>query len=724
MKNLKAKNIHRLEAFALDGIIITLIDTLICFIIEQAVELFKIGIDSSLITNSLWILITLIYFSYFESSQKQATPGKRFFGICVSSANNCKINIPVAFARNLLKHIPIIITLYYLKSIFGQVDFSDDSIIYNQDNFAFIPEMGRVILFGDIFIFIWLIPVFFTKEGFTIYDWLVGSRVKTTIVTAPKINVCRILVRLLTWIFILIAYLFPFVLSTASLVLKDPKLNPEINIYKKKLLTNDFSKDNGFIHMVALVFPDKEKAFEEAKSLIKQSMSDNLDDYHEARSRFENLRKKSGIGVASDDLEAFSKCGLYSITNNKCLTTNKAQKIINYNRNLLERYRELYKYNYVSTLGETIIHPITEILDLRKLNYLEIKVLLDQKKYEEAFTKLKEDILFWQRLLNDKTSIVIKSAIVISYKNGLHYLNNILYNYPDVEKRFLDEIEIVLSNSPLEKNLFHIYRQDLLIDCFFTSKYFDKLPSVSPILFINQVKNNIFEDRLRISNFAKLPVNDIEKAYKAYSLKKETYQNSPTYYTYNIIGNVLASITSPNLDRFLINYHKVIGFEKYLKAKIILKKSNLENEKKQAYLDELPKSLQNHFLETPFIYKPEINDIDCYDALRGSYVDKDLVNKIESNIKNSLERRVLGESRKLKLTGDDYSIKVRIQQSIPNGLPKVTILKSNASKAINELTIEASKKLRKIKTQVPFLCPYEFSQEVDFTTSIKVNKKN
>ena len=255
---------------------------------------------------------------------------------------------------------------------------------------------------------------------------------------------------------------------------------------------------------------------------------------------------------------------------------------------------------------------------------------------------------------------------------------------------------------------------------FVSGRIFSDLSTISPLLFINQVENECFERSLRVSNFAKLSLNDAKKANQDYLDEEKELDKFSLFNIYNFFGKALKSITKVDLSRYLINYHKLISLEKYLKANVLLKKSKLKSNDKQKYLNELPKSLQNHFLEKPFIYNPVIDEIDCYDALKGSFVD---INSIENNIKDNLKRKGLS-SRNAQEIDYKYSIQIRVQQNPQEKRPRVTILKSNAPKSINDSILKASKLVKEMEIQIPFICPYEFSQEIDFNMLVRMNGKS
>jgi len=88
--------------------------------------------------NVMEAAITVLYYSYMESSKYQATFGKMVLGIKVTGTNGLPIAFPVALLRNLSKYISMfILYIGYIMIIFddrkqGLHDKIADTLVVNQ----------------------------------------------------------------------------------------------------------------------------------------------------------------------------------------------------------------------------------------------------------------------------------------------------------------------------------------------------------------------------------------------------------------------------------------------------------------------------------------------------------------------------------------------------------------------------------------------------------------
>lgn len=78
-------------------------------------------LSSTGLLYGLVFLMTLVYFAYFESSEKQATPGKILMKIKVADINGDRMTFGKSFLRNALKIVSgIILYIGFIMAAFTQ----------------------------------------------------------------------------------------------------------------------------------------------------------------------------------------------------------------------------------------------------------------------------------------------------------------------------------------------------------------------------------------------------------------------------------------------------------------------------------------------------------------------------------------------------------------------------------------------------------------------------
>lgn len=104
--------LKRIYALLIDGSVILLMGAVsfIVYFIGNSIGAYTTS-DFVGISVILVCAFSLLYFSYFESSEKQATPGKQAAGIIVTDKHGQRISFMRAVARNLLKGLASVVSI-------------------------------------------------------------------------------------------------------------------------------------------------------------------------------------------------------------------------------------------------------------------------------------------------------------------------------------------------------------------------------------------------------------------------------------------------------------------------------------------------------------------------------------------------------------------------------------------------------------------------------------
>ena len=83
---------------------------------------FSFMIDSNTILYGICISTITLYYTFFESSKWQGTPGKTYHKLKVININGTRISIFKAFLRVLLKYISVLLLLIGIFMIYFRKD--------------------------------------------------------------------------------------------------------------------------------------------------------------------------------------------------------------------------------------------------------------------------------------------------------------------------------------------------------------------------------------------------------------------------------------------------------------------------------------------------------------------------------------------------------------------------------------------------------------------------
>lgn len=122
-------------------------------------------VTHTLILISIIIFVGVIYYTYFNSSKWQATPGKRIMSLRIIKNNDEDISFSLALSHYLLSITPFIYVFYiaFYK-------------IHNDINFYEAITSSRFNMALGIFFVMWVQIQIFTKRKVTIYDMICNTQ--------------------------------------------------------------------------------------------------------------------------------------------------------------------------------------------------------------------------------------------------------------------------------------------------------------------------------------------------------------------------------------------------------------------------------------------------------------------------------------------------------------------------------------------------------------------
>jgi uncharacterized RDD family membrane protein YckC len=160
---------RRFLASMIDGAILGAIFAIIAALVGA---LFKGGGESALgaffwIYGSISYTIHIAYLTYTQSSNKEATIGKRTTGLRILTTQGERLSPYQAFGRAILQvFLPIVGIIFIALSTAGV------SSLFNNE------AGGAIAIFGCLVVFIGpFITIFFTKNHLTVMDMVCGTRV-------------------------------------------------------------------------------------------------------------------------------------------------------------------------------------------------------------------------------------------------------------------------------------------------------------------------------------------------------------------------------------------------------------------------------------------------------------------------------------------------------------------------------------------------------------------
>jgi hypothetical protein len=139
-----------------------------------------------------------------------------------------------------------------------------------------------------------------------------------------------------------------------------------------------------------------------------------------------------------------------------CLPFDQAPSVLAQNRELLDRYKTLYRLDDYAGWGLPNGNAYLVIL---QLSIAEMHIDLRQRKYEEAYQKWRQQFLFLRRILRSPDNWVGKAVGLVAIGMTLPFLEKLLIASPEVAKRHSAELlEILKAEGVEEFNLKGVVR--------------------------------------------------------------------------------------------------------------------------------------------------------------------------------------------------------------------------------------------------------------------------
>jgi uncharacterized RDD family membrane protein YckC len=160
---------RRLGAYVIDVVLVAGILVGTQFLLSRITNGFPFNLLTTGLRIEIWVFLTVslptwLYFAYFESSDRQATLGKRLFKLRVTDTNQQPIGFWRAFIRTLIKLIPWELThvvLFFPTPIMTDPNPS--------------PRLGLFLVYPLLVLY--MVSIIFTPRKRSIHDLLVGTLV-------------------------------------------------------------------------------------------------------------------------------------------------------------------------------------------------------------------------------------------------------------------------------------------------------------------------------------------------------------------------------------------------------------------------------------------------------------------------------------------------------------------------------------------------------------------
>jgi hypothetical protein len=298
------------------------------------------------------------------------------------------------------------------------------------------------------------------------------------------------------------------------------------------------------------------------------------------------------------------------VDSSHCTTLDQIDSLITRNNVLLNRYYSLYKImdsqSYAATGGQTIIN-------LNKLVSAQIKLLISQKKPEEAYQLWRDNHVFISRILGQEITWVATAIFLVVDGRNLSSLEDILYNYPYIGFTYQKELNNLLAPKGLER--FNIKGKLRAEYHFFNEGLFKKL-AFKNNTHVEYIRNRLYRTHINFLNSISLPPKEMSS-----NIRKS--KNTDNFFIATTItkilkphgfSNVLASLLIDGMHKgelLVKSMHAKSAFINLLHLSLSIRQQNITKENIQTFLDKAGKEYECPFTEKPMVWNSARKTIYC-----------------------------------------------------------------------------------------------------------------
>jgi hypothetical protein len=379
-------------------------------------------------------------------------------------------------------------------------------------------------------------------------------------------------------------------------------IDPESNVYFA--LMGLFAAAADDPHRVGM---ERVKAYRRARLTKKASHEEAV---------FEDYPRSKRFGIKKDDIEALAKVTgpsfLLELFDNEAVIRGLAVKY----RVLLDRYRELYEYEYFkSELHERIVDTTLLFKRMNTLNANEIALEYTTGSKKEAIQALANDVEFLRFLLAEGDQVILKMTVASCLARDLHLYAQLL-DAEDVVHEDLAALGVWLTRlSGEERSLARAIRGEFQVAA---KRY---LEIDSPQLF----KEEFQLERTVPSWFARIfykPNATVNLCYgwyksmadlahldaRSFEERRDRVQiQQPDFLSFlrNVHGSTIAWISTPDFGAFVAEMHDVDGIIRLAQLKSIIRMQNTDEQQISGFLLENSLEFSNPYTGDPIRWNPD-----------------------------------------------------------------------------------------------------------------------
>jgi hypothetical protein len=302
--------------------------------------------------------------------------------------------------------------------------------------------------------------------------------------------------------------------------------------------------------------------------------------------------------------------------------TGEIEKQVREYKVLLERYRALYGYpHFHETIKPRIYAPLFyDPVSVSGLVRAQHALLALRGDHQQALRQLRDDTLFWRRILIDSRSLVGKMIAVAAIQRNAQLTSEIVARYPTNQNSLALAAQAMQPLTAQERDLTKAYRNEFALHMhFFTTLPAEQREPCTAVSFTdcaidrltttflfkpNATINRSFMNYRETAARSKLPAPEFLKQTNETQASDQYDWDWLTswHFAYNPIGKILNAIAVPTYDSYTARVHNLDGFLRLVSLSLAAKGQAIHDTDMPGFIARAEPNLRNPYTNDPMLW--------------------------------------------------------------------------------------------------------------------------
>ena len=359
---------------------------------------------------------------------------------------------------------------------------------------------------------------------------------------------------------------------------------------------------NGLVVLAGMTAPAKNNPHSFGQKALEQLNTASLDSFLQGEDPTRTIEPNELSFIGESRFGCWISQTKLPLRNRQpCASKKELLQMIADNKTLLERYRSLQRYpRFVDNLNGWENGQL--LVNINELFLAKLALSASQGGAEKALKQWIADTKHWQRVIEDKQSMVGKAIVMLVHRSNLEFLPALLQNRAHLARKYKSELLSLLTAPAFGKGGWNMIStmQAEYANITMMNSMADNISTIMRMLFYrnNATQNKFYYFAKDMVELSQKPASRFALAQKAMNAQ---YQIDPLWkqLIYNPIGNLIVYGISGG-SSLIESRHRAVTYSRMLALYVRAKSRRISSRSMPSFITNSGKESQNPLTEKPF----------------------------------------------------------------------------------------------------------------------------